>query len=275
MIILEPIGGLANRMRVIASGIAMSKALNTGLQVIWNENYELNCPFDKLFKPISEFSIVQKAKKYRHVKSSNQIGLFNRLQARLYNLLLNIDYCITGQDFPSLIWPGKLDIYEEGKNHKNIYIQTCHEFGNNTAAFRVFKPVAEIEESISEITKKFTKNVIGIHIRRTDNLPAVTNSPVSLFIVAIKAELEAQSNTVFFLCSDDTMAKNEIIELFGEKIIAVKKEVSRNTVSGMQDAVVDMYCLSKTNKILGSYYSSFPEVAARFHNIELQVLKVK
>jgi hypothetical protein len=50
MIILEPLGGLANRMRVIASGLAVVRESNHKLEVIWNLNKELNCNFDLLFK---------------------------------------------------------------------------------------------------------------------------------------------------------------------------------------------------------------------------------
>ena len=41
MITLEPLGGLANRMRVIASGLWLMKESNQELEVIWNLNEEV------------------------------------------------------------------------------------------------------------------------------------------------------------------------------------------------------------------------------------------
>jgi hypothetical protein len=43
----------------------------------------------------------------------------------------------------------------------------------------------------------------------------------------------------------------------------------RNLQKGIQDAVVDMYCLAGCQKIIGSYFSSFSEVAAQINGIEL------
>jgi hypothetical protein len=40
------------------------------------------------------------------------------------------------------------------------------------------------------------------------------------------------------------------------------KELNRNSQQGITDAVVDMFCLSKTKYIYGSYWSSFSDIAS-------------
>ena len=275
MIILEPLGGLANRMRVIASGIWLKNKLNTELEVIWHENYELTCPYSSLFEPDSMFRIVSKQKKYDYVKSSNQLKMIDKLRAKIGNKLLNIDYCIQEQDFSTLIWTGKLDIYESVKKHKYIYIQTCQEFGDNLFAFQYFKPIPKILSKIQQVTRNFTEHTVGIHIRRTDNTHSTKYSPLDLFLKAMETEIKIKNDTIFFLCSDDRSVKDEIINTFGNKVITMPNEVNRKTVDGMQNAVIDLYCLSKTNKILGSYWSSYSEVASHLTNIELEILKTE
>ena len=274
MIILEPLGGLANRMRVIASGVGLMRKLNTQLTVIWNENYELNCPYNLLFENDEAFNIRQKERKYSYIKTSNQTTLSKRISTSIINKLIGVDYCIQEPDFFNLIWTNKLDIFEAAKKHRITYIQTCQEFGDNSFAYQYFKPVLPISEKIEQIIKQFTAYTIGVHIRRTDHTNSIQYSPIDLFINKMQAELDAKKDVTFFLSTDDPPTEKAIIAVFGPKVIIYEKERSRQTVKGMQDAVVDLYCLSRTNKILGSYWSSYTEIAAVFNNIELEVLKV-
>ena len=57
MIIIQPSGGLCNRMRVINSGWKLARERKEKLQILWNCNAELNCPFESLFQPVTEFKI--------------------------------------------------------------------------------------------------------------------------------------------------------------------------------------------------------------------------
>jgi hypothetical protein len=273
MLIIEPLGGLANRMRVIASGIWLKKKLGTGLVVIWNENYELNCPYNLLFEENPAFTIRQKGRKYNYIKTSNQTTLVRRISAAVTNKLIGIDYCVLDNDFYNLVFTNKLDVYQAAKKHRVTYIQTCQAFGENLFAFACFKPILPISEKIGLVIKQFTAATIGVHIRRTDHAHSIENSPIDLFITKMRAELAAGKNSTFFLCTDDPEVEQAILAIFGEKVIIYEKERSRQTIGGMQDAVVDLYCLSKTNKILGSYWSSYAEIAAILNDIELEVVK--
>lgn len=274
MIVLEPLGGLANRMRVIASGIWLQQKLNTGLVVIWNENNELNCSYHQLFEPSPAFTIIAKPKKYRYVKSTHQVKNIDRWRAIITNKLSGIDNCIQEHDFHQLIWPGKLDIYQAAQKHNRIYIQTCQEFGDNDLDYSHFKPIPAITNRIKHITNSYPNYTIGVQIRRTDNDSSIQYSPIGLFIDAMQNELALHPDITFFLCSDDIETKRVMLNTFGDRIITFERETDRKTVMGMQDAVVDLYCLSKTNKILGSYYSSFAEVAAQLNHTQLHVLKI-
>ena len=54
MIIIQPSGGLCNRMRVINSGWKLARERHDQLKVLWNCNAELNCPFESLFQPVAD-----------------------------------------------------------------------------------------------------------------------------------------------------------------------------------------------------------------------------
>lgn len=273
MIILEPLGGLANRMRVIASGLWLKEKLKTDLAVIWNENYELNCPFNLLFTGPERFAITRKTKKYNYLKTSFQNTWPEKIKQLIVNKLAGVDFCIQEEDFYKHIWPGELNVYDIAKQHNTIYIQTCQEFGDNLSAFRYFKPAPAIDKKIISVVESFTEYTVGVHIRRTDNANSIRFSPTQFFIQKMKAEQARSPNVRFFLCTDDIKEEQAIRAEFGEKIITYQKELDRNTVEGMQDATTELFCLSRTQKIFGSYWSSFSDIAARLNNTKLEVLR--
>jgi hypothetical protein len=268
MIYIEPTGGLANRIRVIANGIWLKKKLNTSLFIIWNENDELYCPFDLLFEPIDDFIIVEKKKQYNYLVRSNQLTAVAKMKAKVKNFALGIDYFIRDEDFPNI------NVYEIAKKHDRIYMQICQRFTESLAEFKLFKPIPLINEKIKGLFKNFnSNNIIGIQIRGTDHELSKVNSPAELFIKRMEQLIFEDKEVLFFLATDEASIENELKEVFGNRIISYKKELSRQTVNGMQDAVADLFALSNTQLILGSYWSSFSEVAAWIGDKKLEVIK--
>jgi hypothetical protein len=89
----------------------------------------------------------------------------------------------------------------------------------------------------------------------------------------MKELLTADETTHFFLATDDVNVELELKLIFGDRIISPPKDLSRQTVAGIQAAVVDLFVLAGTGRILGSYWSSFSEVAAWIGDIPLVVIK--
>jgi len=262
-------GGLGNRMRLIASGLWLQQLFPGRMIGFWEPNHVLNCPYHLLFENIDGLEMLPKNKKYRFVSSSNQHSFIKKQVANSINKLLGVDYCLEEKDFFNLIWPGKLDIVEVKRDHQRIYFKTFEGFGDNEAEFKKLKPVAELQHIINDVTAGFTPATIGVQIRRTDHLVSIENSPSELFVANMKAEMEADENTRFFLCTDDVQVENELKNIFGNRIITYPKELSRQTEQGIKDAVVDMYCLSVTKKIYGSFRSSFSEGASSINGVPL------
>lgn len=80
-------------------------------------------------------------------------------------------------------------------------------------------------------------------------------------------EIFRNDDVTFFLSIDDIQVENKLISLFGKRIIRRDKSLNRNKIEGIQDALIDMFCLSKTELIYGSYWTSFGEISARIGNI--------
>jgi hypothetical protein len=271
MIILEPQGGLANRMRVVASGLAVVRKSNHKLAVIWNLNKELNCDFDLLFNKIPDITFIEKKEKLVFLHRSNQTKFIKKIKAYLRNKILGIDYFITEGDMTDLKFREKINKIIKYK--KNIFISTTQKFGHDYNEFKHFVPVNKIQCIINKQIAFFGDNTIGIHIRQTDNFVSIDNSPVELFVDKIKEEINRNVNVTFFLATDNPILEDKLIKLFGTKIIAYKKELNRNSQQGIIDAVVDMFCLSKTKYIYGSYWSSFSDIASVIGGIDKIILK--
>ena len=62
-------------------------------------------------------------------------------------------------------------------------------------------------------------------------------------------------------------------KLFGNKIISFSAHKDRNSAIGIQDALADLFLLSKTSRIWGSFYSSFSEIAAKLNKTPLEIIQ--
>ena len=273
MITLHPYGGLANRLRTIISAVSVATQSDQRLEIIWDENKDLNCPYSLLFKEISHFLFKKKTKKLRLLKSNNQSTVLRKILARIINQFVGYDYVIKEKDF-SLYWKGNLNIIEKSKRYKKVYIHTCEEFHEDNKYYQLLRPVDELQARIDRITNLFDRNTIGIHIRRGDNTESVEKSPLGLFEEKIKNEIEQNSSVKFYLATDDLKVEQELFERFGaSRFIVIEKTLDRNTISGIQDALVEMFCLSRTARIYGSYWSSFSAVSASIGGCGLEVVK--
>ncbi|NJK87705.1 MAG: hypothetical protein HC906_18745 [Bacteroidales bacterium] len=97
-----------------------------------------------------------------------------------------------------------------------------------------------------------------MHIRRGDHIKSKKHSPLEAFMKQMKNEIKDHPDCCFFLATDSVSEEEILKREFGERIIVHQKILDRNTEQGIIDAVIDLLCLSSTNKIIGSHYSSFP-----------------
>lgn len=269
-IILYPIGGLANRMRAIDSAYNMAIDKDSILDVFWFKDKGLNCCYSSLFNPRS-FVHDSNGRILKFIFYLNRKLRFCRIlnsyleKSRLLKIFTEEDY-------------NSLTEYATNKKnrHRVIIIKSfsafypCKELNQ-----KIFTPRPEIEELIKSETDHYNNSTVGVHIRRGDNIDSITNSPLELFEEKMAKELEGSPDTNFYIASDDYGIKEyfENSYKWKERIIIPKGEISRNTTDGIIQAVVELFALSRTRKIIGSYWSSYSEMASLLGNIELDVVK--
>lgn len=271
---INAIGGLCNRMRAIATACRLASASDRRLRVIWHSSNELRAPFNELFCPLPdditlyEPSDVEYALKWEMPRKKNlyastiyQTLAYKAVYSDTSNL---IGYCGRDEALRQEICSMKGNI---------LIISGLSIGGYDAERMRMmFKPSQAVAKIIESRTSRFDAHTVGVHIRRTDNVRSIEDSPLHLFVGEMERILQQEPLTRFFLATDDAGVMRELTGRFGDKIICGDDNVSRDTLRGMMHATVDLWALASTSRILGSFYSSFTDLAAVLGDTPLQIM---
>jgi hypothetical protein len=143
-----------------------------------------------------------------------------------------------------------------------IYLKTWDRFYPSTHRFSMFRPVQRIARVIDNYAGRLA-NSVGVHIRRRTEVNwVIENSPTQSFIDHMRAEVEADPNVEFFLATDDQREEANVTQAFPGRIFSYPKQSRRrDDQTGIEEAVIDLFCLARCRKVLGSWRSSFSETA--------------
>ena len=233
---------MANRLRAMVSAMCLAEDLGRKLVVIWSAN-EPACMvrFDAIFKTST-------LPQWMTVKMG-----------------------IPPSNAKDVLSPQDLDRYLES-GAKTAIRSYGHFYQRDEARWlahlRSLQPAAEYESLAHPFFSK--PAVVGVHIRRGDHTHSRAHSPTQSFLDAMNAE---PAETVFIVATDDKAEKGVIEAAFPGRVFFPATNLSRMTLAGMNSALQDFLGLAKTKKIIGSYNSSFSEIAAAYGGIPLQVIK--
>jgi hypothetical protein len=94
----------------------------------------------------------------------------------------------------------RLDLQKEVSKAKKTFICSYEEVNYfDLSDYQIFKPVAHIQKTIEDMALQFTSSTIGIHIRATDHVASIKNSPFFLFENKIDEELRINPEVTFLL----------------------------------------------------------------------------
>lgn len=277
---VEPISGLANRMMALDSAISYCRIHNYQLNLVWPLFRGLNTKFEDLFDLPDIIHSVSYPSEY----STNRIVINLKVGIRKLKRLFTdyrydkiIDKRSSELIIDQLVVPNSLSDENNlsiDPEYKNIFIRTDRRYFNNPKPYQELVPIKEILVEINDIKAQIpVHKSVGIHIRRTDNIWAIENSPLSAFCDTIQSILDKQPHELFYLATDSPSVERELIERFGKSIVTYKKpSLLRNEDLGMRHALIELFLLSSTKRIIGSYGSSFSVVASEIGNIPFNVV---
>ena len=263
-------------MRVINSCFVLNKHLDTKIKLIWEKNRGLNCDFHDIFKPIENVEIIDKHKKFDFFTAPkpNMLIFYRKYLKKLMCKYYSINNTFLEENS---VLKKRFDDNYWKKLKGNVIIDTCYDFFSQIDEFNYynnFKPITEIQKKINELSNQFNKNIIGVHIRRTDNKQAIEKSRDELFLKKLQNIIDKNSQVQFYLSTDDLSTERLFKSNFGDHIISLENKIlNRNSIQGMQDAVVDLYSLANTNYIIGSWWSSFSIIAANLGKIKIEIIQ--
>lgn len=272
---IYPDAGLGNRLNCLYSGIYWSKRLDRRLEILWEMDWACCIRFERLFSTPANVEVktvyTLPVKGTLHVRS---------LIGKLYmKRLKNHPSYVSSETTERLFLNGG-----EGEIEKLLCSPVPHcvkafgvfaEWEHISEVVNMLKPSPDIEERVSDILCPYDgRRLVGVHIRRTDHRLAMENSPLSLFCSKMEELLSAIPDVCFYLATDDEDVETELSEKFPlvtHRHFSDRK--SRRTEAGMKDAYVDMLCLSRCEKIYGSYGSTFSRMASVIGNTSYTVLQ--
>ena len=264
---LLPINGLANRLRVIASAIAWAdRDPSRSVRVEWQPTGEVGAEWDELFEPIThpQIRLSPAGRHGPHGRRGDLARLFDRsLRARLTRKLFRA----AGDRVGGVLIASAEQAVLRGDT---LSLKTCQRLCED-ARWDLFRPLPHVRARVDEVVAGFPTSAVGVHVRRADNVWSRRHSPLRLFIEAIAREIDRDPAAGFFLATDSEDVREALRHIFGADRVRTRAavELARDSRAGLEDAVVDLWSLSRTRKILGSYWSSFSETAAEIGGVPL------
>ena len=262
-IYIIPRAGLCNRMRSMASGIWVAKQCSVDAVVYWNRTHECYCDFTDIFKPtqVAGVQVVNRGGWVNKIPSKRNLKIPKYLQRLRYDQVIES-------------WnKGYGDILKQLKDVDEILLISQHSMAPHYPLTELFKLKESVQALVDEATAGCDSKTVGLHFRGTDHEKCKQVTTLEKFTARIDKEIDARPATTFFLATDEISVRKALIERYGKRIMYRENVLNRNSVAGMIDGAVDLYCLSKTTRIIGSYWSSYSEIAAELGGIDLEVCK--
>jgi hypothetical protein len=253
--------GLANRLRSIDSAINFANILGARLAVSWPSNEALAGRYEDIFEPTEKFSVTSDTRRKKSSwvdKLFSGLGLSKTISEGLLQKPVKVRTNAGGENLYLLSLP----VARLRPWCLWYTIETDHAFCY-PEDYTWLMPVAPIRDVIGQFTTRLGPECVGVHIRRGDHAQAIAKSPLSAFLREMDARLQSEARSKFYLATDDNQVRREMVDAFGSAIVCQHEVSERQSLDGVRQAVVDLFCLAHCHQIWGSVGSSFTELA--FH----------
>ncbi len=233
--------GIGNRIKCIISSIEKCNGNIDNVYVYWRPKDDRDSnmwEFKKLFKsPLKEIS-------------KNEL---NTMKTNIDNIEINKSWKFKDLNFKYNKLP---------QSEKDIFLPY----------FKFLGTTKDISNTVSKFMNKYKKSfnkkeIIGMNIRKGswdtlyDGRQYISTD--DKFIKKINNLLKINPNYKFLLCTECEKTENKFKSIFGEDTIIHfhKKCRDRSSIESIKEAYVDLLLLSKCPIIIGTFLSTFTEVA--------------
>jgi len=252
-------------MRAIDSALCLGRALDHSVTLQWFRNSELNCHFGNLFAFSSAVLTVV------DVSASSRLGRM-RVSATPH-FYRKLGYQVISQVQIEALLQSQ-DLIKRTFAARSTYVSTCSRFFEDSSPpYESFVLAPRLAECV-EVKRRFVRNAVGVHVRRTDNHRSMQAASVADFVAVMEREIDLDSGIHFFVATDDPNVLDHLVGRFGKAILYhPKRSYSRNDPIGIEDALIDLHLLASCRRLIGSYWSSFTDTATQIGNMETRIIK--
>jgi hypothetical protein len=251
--------GLCNRLRVLTSGLVLAEAAGRSFRMYWPSNIRCAAPFASLFA--NRWNVTDGAEAALARMPPHDDWRYGRLP----DLLEDPTPHLTLEYNDWLLKPAHFE------GHARLQPRVVERFSQ-------LEPVAGLRKRVERFASEhFRPLMIGVHLRRGDMLrfrPDVTAN-TRLALAQVEAFLAASPEAGVLLCTDDGAAdpwtrevREEGVarafeERFGSRLVRTQpRSLDRAEAAAIEDALVDLWLLRKTDMLVGSQGSTFSHLAA-------------
>lgn len=274
MIYIEPCAGLGNRFIGLACAYYAAKDLNQPLTVVWKREPVMGARASALLRLPKDVRLIEISQMGYRLGGISQV----RGSAALATLHHKCGLFLSCDDVAALYNQGGFDnVKKLLVKFEDVYIKATNPFYDLSTVERplsFIKPAPTVNEKVIATMGGLSFSYIGVHVRRTDHIEAIANSPIELFIKKMEECVDAIADTRFYVATDDNGVLDELSNAFPDRVTTLQNKcLSRDSEQGIIDAYTEMLCLSRCQKILGSFNSTFSSMAATIGGIPLEVVK--
>ena len=295
-LVVQTPGGLCNRLRSLATGIALAHAqnrvpvmvwvLNEHCQASWTDLFELpnpatdfvllrEWPVEWPFSPLSEWRTWEL---HNYIEAERDAGLAANVPFH-YNLRRR-----------HVIPPETKHAYV--RTPAGIVSNVNLRPDSNHVLKHTFKPVAWVRDEVERLTKQFDlRNARGVHMRtrsleqdiagvsaksypkshqeKVGQFNAITGNITNFAREMERVWRDVDPHARFFVAADQIEKRVELRDMLVQRgaprdaVVFYDGACDDRSATCMRTALVDLLCLGRTTTLIGSGWSSYTEVACR------------
>ena len=270
--IIEPIFGLSNRLRALASAYSICKELNKKLIINWIPDFHCDCKIEDLITNIDDLCL----------------AVINIDPNKLVNLKIPY-YNVHDKNCKFENIPKKIYIKSHGvlnNIHSNKHFNSfLHSLMFNTEINTLINSISNINEYIGmHIRMEGGEKYQSIEAEREEHLSRNGKenmfkyrelSHIDNFINQINNILHKNPQQKFYIATDMKINYEELIRIYGNDTInCLHRHLFDRSLEQKYYAVADIILLSKCKQFYGSTYSSFSEMVTYFQKTDIKKLNI-
>lgn len=254
---------MGNRLRSLASAAVISEQTGRHLRVIWKPDHHCSASFYELFDKNQTFDVYDSIDKKE--LSNKNIQIYNYMEPE-----------VGAKKYATI----------QHDTEKHIYVKSAYILSSKLvqeSKISDFLRTLVPSEPVRKILDTFPdmSNCIGVHVRNrspkneiqlkkneyptdgwNDLIKYRMASTADVFIGEMEDIIAKDPDACFFVSSDNQDSKTSIQRAFETSHVWVLEgSCDDRTVNCLHEALAELYILGSTKRILGSFWSSYSEVA--------------